>query len=913
MVYKVIRLTDFILAVVLALSLSLVSNTAGSAQNSEGIIRRLPSMKADQMGSLHPVGLSFSSRSKTFYFIEAQGQTPTVNADVIGITPFADRRGSSRIASTVEDPLNMVFDNQNDRVLVFQPTTGELLDVRENTGGNLDRTSVIRHNVRRLGIQNAKGMTLDEKGGGLFILDEVGPRIVRVQLGPGRNFTGGKVSVINLGTTGLVSPHGLAFDPTTGHLHVLDLVNQRLFELTQSGQVVTTRDLLPFDIKNPESLVFAPSVDQTDDPSQMSLFLADSGLTSAQTQVSGSSSTTQSTGQIVEFSLVAAASLPAGITKLPTTVVHIIDTSKAAWNPSAPDTSGVDYWPLTGRLLVSDSEVDEMSNYFTGKNVYDATLSGTLVSTCSTTNLSRTGFSNEPTGVGINPNNNRIYFSDDDANKINEVSLGPDGLYCTADDGLTTVNVGSLYNIQDAEDVAYGNNNVFIAGGADGEIYTINLGANGVLGGGDDVMTHFDTAALGFTDPEGIGYNSGDGTLLVVSDGSGESYLGVMTTTGTLLRAYNLAYSGLSHREDVTYAPSSQNPAVKNMYVSDRGVDNNTNPSENDGQIWEINIDSSATNTPTATLTNTPSTGPSPTPTYTRTATNTPLPTATSTSTPTFTPTNTPTRTPTATNTSPATATFTPTNTSTPGPSATPTATPTNTPIAGPSFTPTSTNTAIPTFTPTPTAPVSDLIFADGFESGNFSAWTSATTGGGDLSVAAPAALVGSNGMQAVINDATNMYVVDDTPSAETHYRARFYFDPNSIVMADGSAQYIFAGFDTTVAFHVDFRFSAGNYQIRLRQYNNSGGVQSTNWVTISDAPHSIELEWWASTAAGANNGGITLWVDGVQSGGLTGIANDTRRIESVRLGAVSGVDAGTLGTYYIDAFESRRQGYIGP
>ena len=67
-----------------------------------------------------------------------------------------------------------------------------------------------------------------------------------------------------------------------------------------------------------------------------------------------------------------------------------------------------------------------MPSYFTGSNVYDATTSGTLVSTCSTTNLARTGFSNEPTGVAINPNNNRIYFSDDNENKIHEVSPGPD-------------------------------------------------------------------------------------------------------------------------------------------------------------------------------------------------------------------------------------------------------------------------------------------------------------------------------------------------------------------------------------------------------------------------------------------------------------------------------------------------------
>jgi hypothetical protein len=72
-------------------------------------------------------------------------------------------------------------------------------------------------------------------------------------------------------------------------------------------------------------------------------------------------------------------------------------------------------------------------------------------------------------------------------------------------------------------------------------------------------------------------------------------------------------------------------------------------------------------------------------------------------------------------------------------------------------------------------------------------------------------------------------------------------------------------------------------------------------------------VDWRTSTAAGANNGGLTLWIDGVQQANLTGVDNDTRRIERVRLGAVAGIDTGTRGTYYFDAFESRSLTYIGP
>ena len=272
----------------------------------------------------------------------------------------------------------------------------------------------------------------------------------------------------------------------------------------------------------------------------------------------------------------------------------------------------------------------------------------------------------------------------------------------------------------------------------------------------------------------------------------------------------------------------------------------------------------------------------------------------------TFTPTATHTLTPTAS----ATPIFIPTLTSTM------TATATNTPGSSP--TSTATNTPLPNlifadgFTATNT-PLPNLIFANGFESGNSSDWSSASSGGGDLSVSPSAALMGSNGMQVAINDTTNLYVNDDTPNAEQRYRARFYFDPNSITMTDGNFHSIFTGYDATGMLHVDFRFSGRNYQIRLRQYNDSSSSQSTNWTTISDALHSIEMEWWAATAAGANNGGVNLWIDGVQSGSLSGVDNDTRRIDSVRLGAVTGVDATTLGAYYLDAFESRRQTYIGP
>jgi hypothetical protein len=216
---------------------------------------------------------------------------------------------------------------------------------------------------------------------------------------------------------------------------------------------------------------------------------------------------------------------------------------------------------------------------------------------------------------------------------------------------------------------------------------------------------------------------------------------------------------------------------------------------------------------------------------------------------------------------------------------------------------------------PTSTPVSQDPIFADGFESGNLSAWSSSSTDGGHLSVSAAAALAGSNGLQAVISDNNGMYVTDETPNAESRYRARFYFDPNSISMRSGDAHYIFYGYHgtSTVVLRVELRNSSGAYQLRAALLNDRTTWTSTSWTTISDGPHAIELDWRAATAAGANNGGLTLWIDGAQKANSTTVDNDTRRIDRIRLGPVSGIDSRTRGTEYFDAFESRRQTYIGP
>ena len=1141
-------------------------------------IRVVRSIYMNEYGIQDPKGLVFSPIANTFFILNE-------STNISLVTMGEDYAGTVILSDAQSDPLNTAFDKKSESLFILNRGKFELVKIQaDNKGLPNASSSLDRFPIHAFGIKDAQGITFDSASGRLFVLDAGNSQIVSIVPHDALGFDAdqaikdNKVQKVSLKKLGLGVLKGLAYNPSNGHLYISEPAQKRLYELTQEGDILSTFDLASLGIINPSAMTFAPSVDNTDEPNIYDLFVLDDGqaaqakkglfsFTSTRQQAASSDS------QIVELSLEAPMSLPAGTTLLPSTLVRTFDTS--VWNHPSPDPSGIDYWPATGQFLIDDSEIEESVNnnppvYWHGFNIFQSTLAGSLTGNCTTFTSNPVNnpptynnYSNEPTGMAINPSNNHFFISNDGSNsRVFEVAPGPDATYCTPDDVVTRFVVATLYGATDAEDVAYGNNTLFIADGINAEVYVVPLGANGVLnGGGDDgPVTHFDTAALGFNDLEGIGYNSDAGTLFIVSTVGSENYLGEVTTSGTLVRAYDLSFMGTQGnlRSDVTYAPSSQNPAVKSIYIVSRGVDNNNDRFENDGKVWEINIAGSGTPTPT----NTSTPGPSPTPTSTRTPTPTFTPTSSPSSNPLYvsfsnggsvggvsfadedilkfdgsswslffdgsdvglgsvdvldftlldanslllvfntsitlggvtyaptdivrfnatslgantagtfsmyfngvdvglsassenidaldvlqdgrilisttgnptvpgvtgaadedvlaftpttlgtntsgtwslyfdgsdvgladtsnedidaldvapngniylstigvfsvtgvsgddedvfvctptslgsvtactyssalyfdgslwglsandvdgfellatgpnpTPTNTPTSgpTPTPTNTPTNTPTFTPTNTPTSGPSPTSTNTPTNTPTPTATFTPTSTPT------PTNTSGVSDLIFADGFESGSFSAWTS-TTNDGDLSVSGTAALVGSWGMQALINDTNTNYVTDDTPNAEPRYRARFYFDSNSLIMGSTDAHFIFKGFmgTATDTLQVELRPGSGAYQVRAKLLNDAGTFIVTNWFTISDAPHFIELDWRASTSAGANNGGLTLWIDGVQQADLTGVDNDTLRVDRVRLGALSGIDAGTSGTYYFDAFESRRQTYIGP
>lgn len=208
-----------------------------------------------------------------------------------------------------------------------------------------------------------------------------------------------------------------------------------------------------------------------------------------------------------------------------------------------------------------------------------------------------------------------------------------------------------------------------------------------------------------------------------------------------------------------------------------------------------------------------------------------------------------------------------------------------------------------------------NALFEDGFESGDLSQWGPAT-GGEDLAVTAGAALVGSQGLEATANDLDPHYVVDETPTTEAHYRARFVLDPNSLAMDQNKRHKILTAFSETPSrrlLTLVFRYADGTYFLLAKGHLDDNTWAKTAWVDLGDQPRTIEAEWLSSTSTNASDGVLRLWVDGVLEETLVGLDFDNGRVDFVRFGFVGGLDAGTAGTCYFDDFVSQRHSYIGP
>jgi hypothetical protein len=258
------------------------------AQVNPGYIRQVQVLEPDKTGLKHPVGIFFSSRANSLQVVEGQSspdQSVSYATDIVSLNAFGRKAGSVHVQATIENPLNVIYDVRDGRMLLYRSADHQLLSVHDDVKGTFKPNTLAQMDASPLGLVDPQGMTMDGQGR-VWVLDAKGPRLVMLNPDHSGSYDADQAGTINLSRAGLGNLRGIAYDSATGNLQLLNPIRQKLYEVTQVGQVVSVRDLSGLNLSDPQAITFAPSGDQTDEPQQQSLFVADG-----------------SSGDIVEISL----------------------------------------------------------------------------------------------------------------------------------------------------------------------------------------------------------------------------------------------------------------------------------------------------------------------------------------------------------------------------------------------------------------------------------------------------------------------------------------------------------------------------------------------------------------------------------------------------------------------------------
>jgi hypothetical protein len=481
----------------------------------------------------------------------------------------------------------VAFDPQQSRLHLLDPTSG-IFYIANLEGGDLQPAGELAEAA------GARALAIDGASGTIFLLDRDGSRVLRVRAGA---MASGSASVaVDLTRLGLAPADLLALDPSNGHLYLLSWEQARLHEVTTSGELQASHALPGRAPTSAHSMVFAPSQDLTDEPETQSLY------------VLGDSATYEWWSQNAPLTVAEEA-----------TLIRMTDTS--AYSPPSPDPAGLTYWSTQDRLVISDSEVNEMP-IFEDANVFVVTLNGALTGRSNVRPVTQ-----EPTDVAFNPLNGHFFYSDDDDDKIFQVNRQPDS--DAGEDDIVAELDTTEFDSSDPEGLAFDPNGptgprLFVVDGSSRHVYEIRAGEDGSFTDETITVTGTDVGDHGIVDPEGIEFDSASGNLFVLDsyvDPDGKAFIYELTTGGDLVNTIDISVADPVMPAGITLAPSSDDNNLTSFYIVDRGVDNNDDREENDGRLYELRVvpepppEPTQTNTPETPTAQPPPPTSSPTPT----------------------------------------------------------------------------------------------------------------------------------------------------------------------------------------------------------------------------------------------------------------------------------------------------------
>jgi hypothetical protein len=226
------------------------------------------------------------------------------------------------------------------------------------------------------------------------------------------------------------------------------------------------------------------------------------------------------------------------------------------WSTKSPDPRGITYDRRTGKLIISDSEVDE-GPLWRGKNLFIVGKKGRLIRAGT---LKR--FTIEPEDVALNDATGALFVVDDDQDRVFRVRPGRDGKLGTADDRANTVLHTARFGAHHPQGLAFvaKRHMLIVSDSNNSHVYEIRPGRDGRFDTRDDVRRSFGLGKYGFTNVDGVAIRFK--SLFMVS--SRQDFIVVTDFQGRLIRKIDLSGTGIvaarGRKRGAYYTMSSSEP-----------------------------------------------------------------------------------------------------------------------------------------------------------------------------------------------------------------------------------------------------------------------------------------------------------------------------------------------------------------
>ncbi len=249
------------------------------------------------------------------------------------------------------------------------------------------------------------------------------------------------------------------------------------------------------------------------------------------------------------------------------------------------DPAGVAFHTPSGHLFISDSEINEIPEVWAevGANVFEVSTGGNVLYGAYDSGNS------EPTGITWNAFDDHFYISNDNSATIHRYSF----------DGASFTEVDSVSTLPDAEDPEG-----IASDPRSGQIYIIDGGKKIQIYEYSGAFVLLETLSLDDpllenppygipTDPEGIAFDAESGHLLVVSGNPADNAIFEYTTAGSFVARYPL--NPMSPRpiaaQGAAVMPVAGIEDRTRVFLPDGRIDNNQDPEERDGILYQARID----------------------------------------------------------------------------------------------------------------------------------------------------------------------------------------------------------------------------------------------------------------------------------------------------------------------------------